>query len=355
MSLRKRGGAWWVDLIAPNGERVRRTTGTANKALAQEFHDRFKSDLWRIVKLGERPRSTWNDAAVRWLKEQSHKATAKEDRAKLRWLDTHLGGKELETINRALIDQITDAKLSGGCSNATVNRVLALVRSILRKCVRDWEWLDRAPAVRMLPESQRRIRYLERQEAQRLLAELPEHLADMAAFSLSTGLRAANVTGLMWSQVDLDRRLAWIHPDQAKARRRYRFRSMRKQSPWSPSSWANTPRTCSATGAAGSRRSARRRGIRRWSARHRRLPVARPAAHLGQLACAGRHALVRLAGDGRLGECRDGEALRAPCRRSSGALCGAIGCFAGGGICHSWHKSVTGPEKARKKHLGLAT
>jgi len=43
-------------------------------------------------------------------------------------------------------------------------------------------------------------------------------LADMATFSLSTGLRAANLAGLIWSQVDLDRRLAWIHPDQAKAR-----------------------------------------------------------------------------------------------------------------------------------------
>jgi integrase len=41
----------------------------------------------------------------------------------------------------------------------------------------------------------------------------------MAAFSLSTGLRRANVTGLLWSQVDLVRRIAWIHPDQAKARR----------------------------------------------------------------------------------------------------------------------------------------
>ncbi len=41
----------------------------------------------------------------------------------------------------------------------------------------------------------------------------------MAAFSLATGLRAANVTGLQWQQVDLTRQLAWIHPDQAKARR----------------------------------------------------------------------------------------------------------------------------------------
>ncbi|ESS71257.1 integrase Int [Methyloglobulus morosus KoM1] len=41
----------------------------------------------------------------------------------------------------------------------------------------------------------------------------------MVRFSLETGLRQANVTGLQWTQVDLVRRCAWIHPDQAKARR----------------------------------------------------------------------------------------------------------------------------------------
>jgi integrase len=130
-----------------------------------------------------------------------------------------LGGKDLDQINRALIDRITDAKLAQGCSNATVNRTLELVRAILRRCVNEWEWLERAPSVRMLNEPKRRIRFLTRDEAQRLLAALPEHLGDMAAFSLATGLRAANVTGLQWSQVDLVRRLAWIHPDQAKARK----------------------------------------------------------------------------------------------------------------------------------------
>jgi len=219
MSLRKRGGIWWVDVVAPNGERVRRTTGTASKALAQEFHDRFKSELWRIAKLGEKPRRTWNEAVVRWLKEKSHKATANADVNTLRWLDPFLGGKDLSTVTRATLDKITDEKLARGCSNATVNRMLALVRAILRKCVGEWEWLDRAPQVRMLRVPTRRIRFLTHEEARRLLAELPEHLADMAAFSLATGLRAANVTGLQWKQVDLARQLAWIHPDQAKARK----------------------------------------------------------------------------------------------------------------------------------------
>lgn len=219
MSLRKRGSCWWLDVIAPNGERIRRSTGTSDKALAQEYHDRLKSELWRLAKLGERPRHTWNDAVVRWLKESAHKATVSNDKVHLRWLDRYLGNKQLDTISRALIDRITDAKQAEGVSNATVNRVLEVLRAILRRCVNEWEWLDRAPQIRMLKEPTRRIRFLDRAEALRLLDCLPAHLADMAAFTLATGLRRANVTGLQWSQVDLVRRLAWIHPDQAKARK----------------------------------------------------------------------------------------------------------------------------------------
>ena len=49
------------------------------------------------------------------------------------------------TSPRATLDRIIDAKLALGHRNATVNRTRELVRAILRKCVTDWEWLDRAP------------------------------------------------------------------------------------------------------------------------------------------------------------------------------------------------------------------
>src|SRR5262249_27034969 len=155
----------------------------------------------------------WQDAVVRWLKEQSHKATHEEDKSKLRWLDRFLAGKELESINRELIDRITEAKQAEGASNATVNRTVALLRAILRRCHRDWEWMDRAPAVRLLKEPARRIRFLTQNQAAGLLKELPLHLREMATFTLATGLRAANVSGLTWEQVDLERKQAWIHPD----------------------------------------------------------------------------------------------------------------------------------------------
>lgn len=219
MSLSKRGGIWWIDFVSPSGQRVRRSTETANKALAQELHDQLKAQSWRIAKLGEKPRRTWNEAVVRWLKESTHKATLDSDKGHLRWLDPYLGGKCLEDISRTLIDRITDARLAQGRRNATVNRTLEVIRAILRRCVNEWEWLDRVPRIRMLKEPTRRVRFLSREEAQRLLSELPSHLADMAAFSLATGLRRANVTGLLWTQVDLVRKVAWIHPDQAKARK----------------------------------------------------------------------------------------------------------------------------------------
>ena len=61
------------------------------------------------------------------------------------------------------------------------------------------------------------MRFLTRNQAAALLKELPEHLRDMATFSLATGLRAANVTGLTWQQVDLHRKMAFVLPEQAKA------------------------------------------------------------------------------------------------------------------------------------------
>ena len=306
MSLRKRGGIWWVDVVAPNGERIRRTAGTANKALAQEFHDRVKSELWRIAQIGREAAADMErcGGAV------AQGTVAQGDRQGRcqpsfdGWTRTWAARSSPRSIAPS-IDRITDAKLAQGRSNATVNRTLELLRAILRKCVNEWEWLDRAPQVRMLKEPTRRIRFLTREEAQRLLAELPEHLADMAAFSLATGLRAANVTGLQWSQVDLARRLAWIHPDQAKARRAIAV-PLNAEAVALVHEAGREARDARVqlSGQAGN--SGEHEGLvcGTGAGRDRRFSLARSAAYLGELARAERHAAVRAAGDGGLGERR---------------------------------------------------
>jgi integrase len=220
MSLfkRKDSSVWWVK-VTVDGRTVQKSTGTPDKAKAQEFHDRLKAQLWEYAKLGAKQQHTWNEVVVRWLDETQHKASRKDDLMHLRWLDSHLTGMALEDINRDCLASVVQAKLKDEVSHGTVNRMLALIRSILRKAALEWEWLDKAPKIRLLPEPSRRIRWITKEEAHRLIKELPSHLQAMVSFSLETGLRQANVTGLQWSQVDLTRRCAWIHPDQAKARR----------------------------------------------------------------------------------------------------------------------------------------
>ena len=214
-SIFKRGKVWWIDFINPAGDRIRRSTGTQDKKEAQEYCDRVKSDSWRVAKLSERPRRTWDEAAVKWLDETQHKATHEGDKSKLFWLQQFLRLRYLDEITRDYVAQIGRVK-AGESSPATANRYLALIRTILRKACHEWEWTDRAVKISLYREAKRRVRWITPDQAKILLAELNTHQREVVLFALATGLRQSNVALLEWSQIDLARRTAWVFSDQAK-------------------------------------------------------------------------------------------------------------------------------------------
>lgn len=216
MSLYKRGSIWWIRFTKPDGGELRETTQTADRRQAQEYHDTRKAELWRVAKLGESVRHTWQEAVVRWLEEHPDRKSLRSVVTPLRQADHLLGGLYLDQIHRDLLTQFVQERRAAGCRNSTINTSLSAIRAVLRAAHR-WEWLNREPSIPLLPVVTRRIRWLTREDADRLIAELPPHLAAMVRFSLATGLRESNVCGLEWAQIDLDRRVAWIHADQAKA------------------------------------------------------------------------------------------------------------------------------------------
>ncbi|WP_258398659.1 tyrosine-type recombinase/integrase [Herbaspirillum rubrisubalbicans] len=162
---------------------------------------------------------TWNDAEERWKTERSHKASMFSDESIFRWLRPHLAHFPLADIDRDVVMALRDHKSRTGVRPSTINRMLSLLRAVLNVAHREWGWIEEPPFIRLLVEPRSRIRFLSRDEAVKLLHQLPEHLSDMAAFSLATGLRKTNVTGLEWSQVDMRRQVAWIHHDEMKNRR----------------------------------------------------------------------------------------------------------------------------------------
>ncbi len=219
MSIFKRGKTWWIRFTAPSGQRIRCSAGTEDKKHAQEYHDKLKASYWNVEKLDKKPERSWQEAVVRYLAESGHKASIKDDIYHLRRLDAHVGALMLNEVNSEVVQSFIQLRRTEGVTNATVNRTLAVLRAILRKSLNEWEWLEKIPYIKLLPEPKRRVRWLTYAQAQRLIDELPEHLALMVRFSLATGLRRGNVLGLEWSQVDISRRVCWIHPDQAKARK----------------------------------------------------------------------------------------------------------------------------------------
>src|ERR1700677_396574 len=81
----------------------------------------------------------------------------------------------------------------------------------------DWRWLKGVPKIRMLKEPRRRVRFFRREEADRLIEALPEHMKRIVEFALSTGCRAGEILGLEWSRVDLTRKVAWLDHGTTKS------------------------------------------------------------------------------------------------------------------------------------------
>jgi integrase len=224
MRVYQRGkrGTWWID-ITIDGERVKRSAGTQDKRQAEEFAATLARNLWRAKRLGEAPAVTWDHATLQWLQEHQHRKSIEEIKRVLRWLSACLTGKALSTITDNVIRELAAKRKQQKVgekptSNATVNRHLAQLSAVLHYAHRRG-WLPALPPIAMLPEPAKRVAWITKEQARRLLEELPEHLRPIAGFALATGLRESNVRLLTWSQVDMPRSVAWVYADQAKAGR----------------------------------------------------------------------------------------------------------------------------------------
>lgn len=208
MSLYRVGRVWYVDITGPDGGRIRRSTGTADRKAAQEYHDRHKAELWRQARLGEPAPIAWGEAQALWLKEAPRDLS---DRYRLNALPIP-AKLQINDLTPSLIAHAL-AGQKPGSYNRYVNLILGILNLSRRKGL-----ITSVPHIERKPEPKGRVRWLTAQEWTSLKRYLPAYLEQMARFTLATGLRENNVLRLEWSQVDMKRKVAWIHPDQAKAR-----------------------------------------------------------------------------------------------------------------------------------------
>ncbi|WP_370557319.1 site-specific integrase [Edwardsiella tarda] len=245
MSIFRRGETWYASYSLPGGKRVKESLGTKDKRQAQELHDKRKAELWRIDRLGDFPDVTFDEACLRWLEEKADKKSLDTDKGRIGFWLQHFEGMRLKDITEAKIytavsrmqnrkaREIWEAKVASAVkkgkeppvfhqksvSVATKAKHLALMKALLRAAERDWKWIEKAPTIKVPAVRNKRVRWLEPVEAQRLIDECPEPLKSVVTFALATGLRRSNIINLEWPQIDMQRRVAWVNPEDSKSGR----------------------------------------------------------------------------------------------------------------------------------------
>jgi integrase len=216
MAIYLRNEVWHYRFVI-NGVRYRGSCKTGDEKLAQEYEDNLKADAWRRKHLKHSVRHTWAEALDRWLKDHAHKRTALSDVQFGRWWTEQFAAARvrfLDEVTPDVVMAIRDAEIGRPrqrngkpIAPATVNRKIAMLRSVINAAAREYQWIEQAPLFRCLPERNERVRFLTVPELQRLIGALEEPYRSMATVAVSTGLRFGNIARLTWEQVDFVRRV----------------------------------------------------------------------------------------------------------------------------------------------------
>lgn len=204
--LYERNGIWRIDKVF-RGQRLQESTGTGDRAEAEQYLIRRLEQLRQEKIYGVSRTRTWREAATRYLTEFKHQPSIDLTALYLEQLDPFLGDLPLTHIDDDALAPFIRAKLEDdGVSNRTVNIAIERVIRILNLCARKWRdenkrpWLATVPKLTKLDEKRtRRPPYPMSWEEQTLLfAELPGHLRRMALFKVNTGCREQEVCKLRW-------------------------------------------------------------------------------------------------------------------------------------------------------------
>lgn len=118
-----------------------------------------------------------------------------------------MGKPKLSEINTDLIAEYANV-LSAHVKNSTINRKLSNLHTLL-KYAYDREWLPKMPTMAWQKEDNERIRWLSKDEEEKLLSLLPQPYSAFCEILIHTGMRRGELLALKKEEVDGDYARLW--------------------------------------------------------------------------------------------------------------------------------------------------
>lgn len=211
-------------------ERLGKVSQADAEARLQEHRNRIDAQRANSVRRGAE--RVWADGAAKYLIECKQRGVRTLDLIAyhVQLLLPYIGSQPIGDVCNDSLEAFKLDRLEEGVKNATINRSLEVVRTVLNRAARVWRddrkpWLSAAPLIELLEEDEqaRKPYPISWAEQAMLFPKLPPHLAEMAEFTVNTGARDENVCGLRWewerAVPELKRSVFVIPPEFFKAKR----------------------------------------------------------------------------------------------------------------------------------------
>ena len=208
--LIKRAGIWHVDKRIL-GRRICQSTGTDQLEEAERNLARVMEETRQAQVYGVRPARTFEQASAKYVLENQHKRSLRDDIGRLKGLMPWIGDVRLDKLHMGLLRPWIEHRRCSGVAVGTINQGLQIVRRVVNLAASEWmdeqglTWLLAPPKIKLQPDHDKGQPYpLSWDQQERLFRELPDHLKDMSLFAVNTGCRSSEICNLRWEwEVDV--------------------------------------------------------------------------------------------------------------------------------------------------------
>lgn len=203
-----RNSIYWIRYSC-NGKQIRESTHSNRKEDArlilakrlQEIAEGKEPEIKRIKNY------TFEELAIEYYKWCEKQRSFRSKRLFIKQLVDVFGQYQIRHITTRMVEQFQSERLRKGNKPATINRLLATLKHCLHKGY-EWEMvsedtLKHVQRVKLLPENNRRLRYLSKEECQNLINTCQGNTKAIVIMALNTGMRKGEILSLKWENVDL--------------------------------------------------------------------------------------------------------------------------------------------------------
>jgi integrase len=208
---RKDSKTWWIS-IKVGRRRIRESTGTENRKLAEKIHAKVIIEIQedRYFETAKAKRITFREMAEKYM--GSHEKT--RDFYTLKQILPAFGHLTLHEITTDLVSDYRSERLKS-VKPATVYQELSLMRRMFNVARREWKWTRDNPVADLsfaVGNRNARERWLTGEDEQRLLecATNPAWLRSLLIFALHTGMRKGEILNLRWKDVNFISRIVTV-------------------------------------------------------------------------------------------------------------------------------------------------